>query len=399
MLKSVRIKTFRLCHAVQLNDLGRVTALVGRNGAGKTNILQAISMAATAATALDITRMPAPISATSLDLSLDFEVEDLSGTYEVAIVRSPQKPADASLRETLSIQARDGRKVVALSRSGESVTLDAADITTVPHALRIGGFAPVMPAMTSLFPADSDAITAIRRVMTFLSAVRYYPLDEPASGGEQGIAAISGSAYRQWLAAYESSGVPGESVSLRLFHMSQKAPQELETLKSLVGSDGLGLIDDIVVTPLTFAKDAPGSDNDYYFISFLPRLGGSSDSVHLGAEQLSAGTRRILRILVSALFDKSSVMLLEQPEDGLHQGLTKKLIGLLRQNAGSAQLIFSSHSSAILNRMKPPEIRVVSMHNGMTAATALTAEQVRIAEKFMNEDGPLYDFLETIQED
>jgi predicted ATPase len=128
-------------------------------------------------------------------------------------------------------------------------------------------------------------------------------------------------------------------------------------------------------------------------------IGANGNTGNVGFDQLSAGTRRIVRILVSALFDNSSVMLIEQPEDGLHQGLATKLIGLLRQNALPAQLILSSHSSAVLNSMEPEEVRLVSLNHGATIAKALTTDELRVAEKFMNDDGPLYDFLETVQED
>jgi predicted ATPase len=98
------------------------------------------------------------------------------------------------------------------------------------------------------------------------------------------------------------------------------------------------------------------------------------------------------------LYDESSVMLLEQPEDGLHEGLTTKVLGLLRTNAPPAQLMFASHSSALLNTLKPEEIRLVSLQNGYTAARKLTPKELRVATNFMNEEGPLSDFLETVQE-
>jgi len=42
VLKSVHIKNFRSCKDVTLEGLGHLSALVGRNGAGKTTILRAI---------------------------------------------------------------------------------------------------------------------------------------------------------------------------------------------------------------------------------------------------------------------------------------------------------------------------------------------------------------------
>jgi predicted ATPase len=116
-------------------------------------------------------------------------------------------------------------------------------------------------------------------------------------------------------------------------------------------------------------------------------------------ENLSLGTRRVVRILVSLLFDRSSVMLIEQPEDSLHQGLTQKLIGLIRNNAGDSQLILSSHSPALLNKLNPQEIRFVSLHEGWTRVRPLNKRELRVAKEFLNNEGPLYDFLEPIQDE
>jgi predicted ATPase len=104
-------------------------------------------------------------------------------------------------------------------------------------------------------------------------------------------------------------------------------------------------------------------------------------------------------MFVSLVFDDSSVILLEQPEDSLHPGLTKKVIGLLRQNAIDTQLIMSSHSSALLNKLKPEEIRLVSLHNGHTTVRQLSPKELENAARFMNDEGTLYEFLEPEDEE
>jgi hypothetical protein len=56
------------------------------------------------------------------------------------------------------------------------------------------------------------------------------------------------------------------------------------------------------------------------------------------------------------IYDKSAVLLLEQPEDGIHTGVLHKLIPLLKSYTG--QFLIASHSSEIFNRMEPEEIRL-----------------------------------------
>ena len=49
MLTSIHIKNYRSCFDTKIESLGNVTALIGRNGAGKSNILRAIEWLSQAA--------------------------------------------------------------------------------------------------------------------------------------------------------------------------------------------------------------------------------------------------------------------------------------------------------------------------------------------------------------
>jgi hypothetical protein len=97
------------------------------------------------------------------------------------------------------------------------------------------------------------------------------------------------------------------------------------------------------------------------------------------------------------IYDKSAVLLLEQPEDGIHTGVLHKLIPLLKSYTG--QFLIASHSSEIFNRMEPEEIRLVTMENGVTQLRPLDATEIAAASRFIREEGTLSDFIETIQED
>jgi predicted ATPase len=141
--------------------------------------------------------------------------------------------------------------------------------------------------------------------------------------------------------------------------------------------------------------DQPDGD-PFYYAQFLPN-DGASERGWRRYQEISFGTRRILRIFASILIDRSSVMLIEQPEDGIHPGLLHKLMPLLEAYSEDAQFVFSSHSTAIFNRLAPDQIRLVDMQNGKTEIRSLSEEEVTSAERFISEDGPLSDFLESIQ--
>ena len=107
----------------------------------------------------------------------------------------------------------------------------------------------------------------------------------------------------------------------------------------------------------------------------------------------------LIRIVVSLIYDKSSIFLIEQPEDGIHPELLHKLIPLIRSYSDKAQFIIASHSPEVLNRLEASEIRLITMNRGLTNARKLTSKELSVVSDYISEEGTLSDFLDSIQED
>ena len=93
-------------------------------------------------------------------------------------------------------------------------------------------------------------------------------------------------------------------------------------------------------------------------------MGGAGESFNYS--ELSVGTRRVIRILVSLLFDRRPLMLFEQPEDSIHPGLLRMLIDLFRTYSYNSLLRFRTHSIEVLDILRPEEIVIVTAHNSET---------------------------------
>ena len=144
------------------------------------------------------------------------------------------------------------------------------------------------------------------------------------------------------------------------------------------------------------SNDEKSRTSKYYFFEFQP-------SGHpLGREfpfaSLSFGTRRVIRLLTYLLYDNATVSLIEQPEDGIHSGLLHKLIPILRSYSNPNQFLITSHSPEVFNRITPDEVRLVDLKDGVTSVRALTSKEVDAACHFMQSDGPLAEFIESVQE-
>jgi predicted ATPase len=401
MLKRVEIKQFRSCRDVVLDNLGPVTVLAGRNAVGKTNILRAINWVASSATSLELP--PSPSRAGHVSLQATIGQNTYHYTLKARTGLDVEGVPTIGLTEELISEDNNGARLPVFSRQNEEVELSP----TESH-IRIGASGPCMPALVSLLPADSVVVNSFRPFLSFLEGIRYYSLDEHGLVGLSPI--VSQTAYDKWLAWYRSADDPGSSVLLRLLHLALTNRQQFEEIRDILGANGLGLLDDILMSALetkgTVETTVKSNDRKewtdrFYLLTFRPSLQSpeAPEAGYFGFDGLSAGTQRVIRIIVSLIFDQSAVMLLEHPEDSIHRGLLRKLIGILQSYSDQSQLIVSSHSSVIFNTLDPGAVRLVTMENGDTKVRALTPAELSVAGKFLEEDGSLSDFLETVEEE
>jgi predicted ATPase len=379
MLKRVEIKNFRSCRDVVLDDLGPMTVLVGRNASGKTNILQGIQWAAEAATGNEISSDVLQDRFVSLDVVLNGNAYrySLSANWLSHLLGNEPK----AISESLEQSSDDGPNRKIFERNGKKVLLFFPEKTQ----MTIGSSAPCMSAICTLMSADSPIVNAIRPFVSFLEKVRYYSLDANNEVSEP-IAEIR---YNKWLTSFRGEHNPGGSAILRLLYIFFNELSQLNEIKSIIGPNGLRLVHDIDLN--TFGQD----QESFYWLTFSPNAASNS----LSFSQLSTGTQRLIQLIVSLVFDQSSVMLIEHPEDSIHQGLLRKLIDVLRTYSDQNQLILSSHSSVVFNTLDPKAVRLVTMEDGKTKVRALTPVELQAAAKFMEEEGSLSEFIETVEEE
>jgi predicted ATPase len=407
MLKSIEIRNFRSCKDASISDLPGLVALIGRNAAGKTNVLRAIEWAAKLASGdvsdESIIRYVLPgdrLERGQPHISMSVGLGQQTYSYDVGFSLIPSGKPPSSFRiemsESLFMQDQGGSRIEVCTRKGENVKLAGNG-----EPVKIGVMAPCLPALNALISADSTVVKTIRPLLDFFRAVRYYPLDESSDATDQFSNAgfVQDEEYKKWLAHYEQSKVPGPSVLMRLVHMNDQG--RLPELESILGKNGLGLIDKIFVLQHSW-PEAEGKRKAlrvFHMINFQVSNSHPAEVTPLSYAQLSCGTRRMVRIIISLLFDHDSVMLMEHPEDGVHTGLVRKLVTHVRANCNSTQVIMSSHSLTLLNTLSPHEIRLVTMDDGKTNIRAFTQRELKVANKFISEQGGnLADFVESVEE-
>lgn len=405
MLETIEIKNFRSCTDVHVRLGEAVIALLGKNGAGKTNVIHAIQLAAD----LCVGDVESAFSLHPRDLhsptyiALKFSIE--TDHYLFWTKRSAIPSKNDIFEESLS---KNGLPL--FERSGEVARVQFADF---PSEIRFGTSVATLAALLQILPKEHPAVADLKPVSAYLRAVRYYSLlqgfQEHFVGPQRGFigdalgdssAFIEVPRYESWKAEM-AQGRARRSVQMRLLHMYLTDSSSFHELKTLLGDDGLGLLSDIQVEQVRMRNRQPSSRAEEaseaaYAFTFVPGRGLAGAGRPFRFSGLSAGTWRILQLMTYLIFDKTSCMLLEQPEDSVHPGLLAKVIDILRTYSGRTQLICTTHSPRVMNLVGASGIRLVTAAAGNTHVDELTADSLQAARVYMQDEGTLADFLDTL---
>ena len=91
-------------------------------------------------------------------------------------------------------------------------------------------------------------------------------------------------------------------------------------------------------------------------------------------------------------------MLIEEPEHSIHPGMLVKLIDVFRSYSDRSQVIFTTHSTEVLDFLKPEEVLLTTAQNGGTKVRSLTRTELTRAKRFLKDAGPLSEFIEVLED-
>ncbi|HVX84629.1 MAG TPA: AAA family ATPase [Phycisphaerae bacterium] len=390
MLQSAKITLFASCVDVVVDLDRHLTCLVGKNGAGKSNILKAIFWAARCGSAAELPQ--GRQFGQAMDTQISFRLGNDHYRYHVEF--DPFATNGFQLNESLH-RADTGE--ILFQRTNDRLQAHLVG----PGTINVSRLIPSIYVIMSMFSPESVGVAKLRPVRDFLAGVGYYPMEERSEAPKP---FVEEAEYLSWKQRYQVGESISDSVAFRILYLKTEKSEVYNELTSLLGENGLNLINSIVIqevdVPVTSAPVSdPGSKTKkLYFFQFFPsdQMGGSGNGFDYN--RLSSGTKRVIRMLVSLLFDQRSVMLVEQPEDSIHSGLLQKVVDIFRSYSFRTQVIFATHSPAVLNMLTPTETVFVHAKDGVTSVHALSEPETAIAKRFLAEEGSLSDFIEAIEQ-
>jgi len=116
------------------------------------------------------------------------------------------------------------------------------------------------------------------------------------------------------------------------------------------------------------------------------------DGINVGL--LSDGTLRVMETLLSLLFTRpGALLLIEEPETGIHPGLLSSLLNVIESYSADKQVVFSTHSPLVVSRASPNELRLVERKNGKTSVRSLSSKEAKLAARYLESEGTLGEFV------
>lgn len=321
--------------------LGKLTILVGRNGAGKSNFLDALQFVAEGVENLEeairrrdgisLIRRWSPPEQDYNIISISIEVEDdlLRGEYQISIASHKDRDGYWVEREKCFIEAENEIR--------EYVIIDGFLAQSIPELekAQINNTELALKSVSRSHPFD--------RLYSILCGMRIY--------------VIRPDLMRQPQRADEKAPLArdGKNLASVLQSMEEKKSSQLTQIKWSLEDVVAGLTDLRI-------EEAGG----YLVIKFTHEWGGKE--AVFDAIQESEGTLRMLGIL-TALFQDSAPWLigLEEPEIAIHPGaLTVVYDALTATSQNRLQAIITTHSPDLIAHTKATDLRAVENINGET---------------------------------
>lgn len=116
------------------------------------------------------------------------------------------------------------------------------------------------------------------------------------------------------------------------------------------------------------------------------------DGCNLGL--LSDGTLRVAEILLEVV-RRPSLLALEEPETSLHPGLLTRLLDVLESYSHAFQMLVTTQSQQVASWAESTEIRLVSREGKTTTVRSISEKESRRLQLFLDDDMTLGEFVYT----
>lgn len=394
MFERLEIYDYRSCLETTIDLQPDLSVLIGPNGSGKTNILNAFLLLRSLTAEGDfLHRKPADVTNESR-LKAVFRYNDKKSILTAKLqLHTDENNADVILASDQSWYARDvtgnARRIripLWLIGHGRGVPSNFHRQQRL-HFMRWEQAGQIPESFEPVFYT----------IARFLSDIKYYSASQFTNPS---LCPVSFEIEQQG-PSRRGVRLRGHSRFLYDLYEAQDS-SSYEQFFNVIGPDGIGLVDKIVFTEITT------SSIDYTVrsggqvrkrqrekILVIPQfeIGGNV----LSPSQLSEGTFKTITLLFYLMTEQSSALLIEEPEVCVHHGLLSSIVELIKTYSKQKQIIVSTHSDFVLDQVEPRHVyKVTRMDDAGTKvaqiAKTMSSQELAALRRYLDTEGNLGEY-------
>lgn len=347
----ISIKNYRSCIDTSFSPDDSLSVLIGPNGSGKTNVLTAIRLLPALCYARNRhTGSDDPIKSACV-LSVTYDVDGISVIQNARIsIVTNEKNLDEitncseywlipslSQRRRISVPSFFLNEIFQTSHS----SLGWSNPNQKKH------FVGYLEAQG----ISSEALPILEKIISFVTKISYYSASQFTNPGSSPISfEVESDATRRI-----GISITGHKKFLFDVYQEYRGKTDIYSeFMELVGPNGIDLIesigfDEIKTSSSNYSVMTGGKvvKKEKTNLLVVPSFKISSNT--LSPSQLSEGTFKTLALIFYLVTDKSSILMVEEPEVCVHHGLLSSIVELIKIYSKDKQIFISTHSDSVLD--------------------------------------------------
>ena len=403
VLKRIQIQNYRSCLSTSLDLDTSLSVLIGVNGSGKTNILQAIMFLQKLAIRERFGPTPDSITV-SPRLTASFEYARSSTRLRAAFdAYTDESNNDVILgsKEKWTVKYGGGKtfstdNLLPLISRQHRFRSALSPSRSKQYYVDVRGRLVAGPPL----PGDKEALDTLIATHRFCRGIKYYGASQFTNPGSCPVS-FELEQDKDYSRPFRLRG--HARILYDMYSAREKADDtHYSVFLDIVGQRGLKLIDD-----LTFRKIETSS------IDYSVRVGGKLvrrrknkilvipqfkiGKQRLSPNQLSEGTFKTLALLFHVITADSTAMLIEEPEVCVHHGLLSSILEVIKTYSEKKLMIISTHSDLVLDHVSPENVhRVTFSEDTGTVAhnirKTMTAREFAALRVYLRQEGNLGEY-------